>query len=171
MTLTQEPTKTWLGRAVRRGIRSRLDPLAMACLFLADRAAHATSMTDRPAKEVVITDRYRDSTSVYQAAALVGRLKDPLVFFSQLQDQWFPAPDVAILFDVPVRVGLARIRGRKVKEPFEKVRFLEKVRENYLRLAAEGRLEVLDADRPIGQVANDAVEIIRRRMGPRPRRK
>ncbi|MBI2079002.1 MAG: dTMP kinase [Euryarchaeota archaeon] len=169
--LTREPTPTWLGRAVRRGIRSGVDPLALACLFLADRATHVGTWSRAPRGEVVITDRYRDSTSAYQAVALRGRVEDPLRFFSTLQDRWFPAPDLAFLLDVPVRVGLARIRGRTVREPFEKIRFLAGVRRNYLRLAREGRLIVLDADRPPEQVAKDAAERIQKRLGPRPRSK
>lgn len=160
--VTQEPTSTWLGRAVRKGISSKLDPLALAFLFLSDRAEHAKTFTEGKAT-IVLTDRYRDSTTAYQAAALDGRLEKPLEFLAALQDRLFPAPDLALLLDVPAEVGIRRIAPRAKKEPFEKVRFLRRVRSNYLRLAGEDRLVVVDATRPLEEVVARCAGLVARR--------
>jgi dTMP kinase len=161
--VTQEPTKTWLGRAVRHGIASRLDPLALAFLFLSDRAQHVRAMESWRA-DVVLTDRYRDSTTAYQAAALGDRMPDALGRLRSLQEGLFPAPDVGILLDVPAELGVRRIRGRTKREPFEKVRFLRRVRSNYLRLAAGGRLWVVDATGPADEVAGKVLRLVRPRV-------
>lgn len=157
--LTQEPTSTWLGKSVRKGISGGLDPLALAFLFLADRAEHVKRLGAKDA-DIVLTDRYRDSTTAYQAAALDERLPGALGLLSRLQDGLFPAPDLAILLDVPAEVGVKRIAGRSKKEPFEKVKFLRRVRTNYLRLAGEDRLIVVDATRPIDEVVRRCVALV-----------
>lgn len=163
MRTTREPTETWLGRAVRAGIRNRIDALAQALLFLSDRAMHVRELRKRP-RGVTITDRYRDSTTAYQAAALANEIPHALDFFAQLQDRLFPAADLGILLDVPPEVGLRRIGGRKRKEPFERLRFLRRVRTNYLRLSRQRRLVVVDATRPASVVAAEVTRLILRRL-------
>jgi dTMP kinase len=154
--VTQEPTSTWLGRAVRKAISSKLDPL-----FLADRAQHVRAIADRR-EDVVLTDRYCDSTTAYQAAALADRLPSALDYFQRLQGGLFPAPDLGILLDVPSEVGVARIASRSKKEPFEKIQFLRRVRSNYLKLAAGNRLIVVDATTDPAIVADKATALVRR---------
>jgi dTMP kinase len=161
---TQEPTKTWLGEAVRRGIREAIDPLAMAFLFLADRALHVPEL--RKEGSIVLTDRYADSTTAYQAAALEGRVADPLQYLVKVQDELFPRPDLALLLDVNVDVALKRIQGRAQMEPFEQEQFLRRVRSNYLRLAKENRLVVVDAGGPAQSVADKIVPLIVARGKP-----
>lgn len=169
VVVTAEPTRTWVGRAVRLGIRSRLDPLALCALFLADRAAHVAAL--RPSlrgNAIVLTDRYADSTTAYQAAALKGRVRSPLERLRRVQAELFPRPDIVFLFDVDPAVSLRRIRGRRVREPFERIRFLRQVRKNYLRLAKAGkrRWRVLDARRPATELSAQIVrELSRRRVG------
>lgn len=165
--LTQEPTKTWLGRAVRKGISSRLDPLSLAFLFLSDRALHARELAAIPKKQIVITDRYADSTTAYQSAALSDSIPGALEYFRRLQDERFPRPDLTILLDVPAELGVRRIAGRSTKEPFEKVRFLRRVRSNYLRLAMLNRMIVVDASLPAALVADKVANLIRGRLGSR----
>jgi dTMP kinase len=159
--VTQEPTSTWLGRAVRKAISSKLDPLSLAFLFLADRAQHVRAIADRR-EDVVLTDRYCDSTTAYQAAALADRLPSALDYFQRLQGGLFPAPDLGILLDVPSEVGVARIASRSKKEPFEKIQFLRRVRSNYLKLAAGNRLIVVDATTDPAIVADKATALVRR---------
>lgn len=161
--VTQEPTRTWLGRAVRAGIRGRIDPMALAFLFLSDRAMHVRELRGRP-RTVTITDRYRDSTTAYQAASLADEIPGALDLFARLQDRLFPAADLAILLDVLPEVGLRRIRARSRKEPFERIRFLRRVRANYLRLARQRRLLVVDATRPARAVAAEVTRLILRRL-------
>lgn len=157
--VTQEPSSTWVGKAVRKAISAKLDPLTLAFLFLADRSEHVAGMRLDKAT-VVLTDRYRDSTSAYQAAALSERMPEALGWLTQLQEPLFPSPDLGILLDVPAEVGVRRISGRARKEPFEKVKFLRRVRSNYLRLAGMGRLVVVDAQAPVDEVVAKATALV-----------
>ena len=90
-----------------------------------------------------------------------------LAYFDRLQTRLFPAPDLAILLDVPAELGVRRIAGRSKKEPFEKIRFLRRVRSNYLRLAKGGRLWVVDASPRASEVAGKVERLILARTGPR----
>jgi dTMP kinase len=164
--LTQEPTSTWLGKTVRRAISSKIDPLSLAFLFLSDRAQHVRRLASRE-DDVILTDRYRDSTTAYQAVALAERMPHALDSFLGLQDALFPAPDLGILLDIPAEVGVRRIAGRSKKEPFEKIRFLRQVRSNYLRLAKGNRLLVVDATPSVDEVVAKVLRVIRARLPAR----
>lgn len=166
--LTQEPTRTWLGRTVRRGIRERLDPLALAGLFLADRALHALEFAPALARgDVVVTDRYADSTTAYQAATLAGRLPEAFEALRVLQHWVFPRPHLVLLLDLSPKHSLRRTRGRRVREPFERERFLTRVRANYRALARRDprRWQVLDARRPRSELVAEAIRGIESRSG------
>lgn len=170
VVLTQEPTESPLGRLVRRGIRDHYDPLVQAGLFLSDRAWHVLQLAPNLLKdEIVLTDRYVDSTTAYQSAALDGRLDDPVGTFSTLQSSVFPRPDLVLWLDLPPRAALRRIRGRTVKEAYEKERFLKRVRANYRLLARKDRKRWLrlDATQTQAQLAKLATEAILARQAVR----
>jgi dTMP kinase len=152
--LTAEPGGTLLGDEIRRlllhhrGVADDLDPRADALLFAAQRAQHVARRI-RPALDAgswVVCARYADSSLAYQGAAYGN---DPA---EMRRLQAFATaglvPDLTILLDVPVEVGLARKRrGRWNRfEDTEGVAFFEKVRHAYLELAAlePGRFRVLD---------------------------
>lgn len=166
--VTQEPTKTALGRRVRAAIRGHADPLTMCGLFLADRAAHVQDLQQRLARdEIVLTDRYADSTTAYQAHALRDVHPRALDELRTLQAHLFPRPDLVVWSDLEPTIALDRLKDRKVREPFEKLRFLEAVRANYGSLAAaEGRRWMkVDARRPVDALA---MQVVARIGGSRP---
>jgi dTMP kinase len=167
IVVTAEPTTTPLGRLVRRGIQERFDPLLQAGLFLTDRALHALQLApDLLSDCVVLTDRYADSTTAYQAVALDGRVPQPLENLHRVQRAIFPRPDLVILLDLPPEAALRRIRGRRVKEQYERQRFLARVRANYRKLARQDpdRWLVLDAQRPVAELAREVVGAIESRL-------
>jgi dTMP kinase len=160
--LTQEPGGTALGEEVRRlvlhhrGLADDLDPRTDALLFAAQRAQHVARVI-RPALqrgEWVVCARYVDSSLAYQGAAYgldageMGRLQtfatDGLM------------PDLTLLIDVPVEVGLSRKRRGTWNrfEDTEGVAFFEKVRRAYHDLAAADteRFRVLDGSGSVGGV-------------------
>jgi dTMP kinase len=142
--LTQEPGGTPLGDEVRRlvlhlrDVSDTLDPRADALLFAAGRAQHVARVI-RPALERgawVVCARYLDSSLAYQGA---GYGNDPAEL-RRLQEfaTYGLLPDLTILLDVPVDVGLERTRRRAEWNRFEdteQVAFFERVRAEYLRLA------------------------------------
>jgi len=160
VVLTQEPTKSWLGDAVKRSISEDHPALTEAFLFMADRASHSkeisTSLEDG---KIVLCDRYADSTICYQAASLVleGLDGDPFEWLKDISDIYVLKPDLTILLDLEPEVALERIQSREKITKFEESGFLMRVRENFLRLAEiEDRVEVIDASLPLKAVAEEA---------------
>ena len=108
-------------------------------LFLADRAQHVDKII-KPALEagkIVISDRYMDSTYVYQQIGRgfhgVGAMNDFAIDGVR--------PDLVFVFDVPANIGLARAKGgnkefaggdRMEQETLE---YFEKVRNGFLDIA------------------------------------
>lgn len=166
LVTARQPTRSWLGRAVRRGIREHVDPVAQAALFLADRAQHASALKQASRKHVVLVDRYVDSTSAYQGAALAGQLKGALERLDALQRQLFPVPDLVVWLDVSPRVAVSRLATRATKEHFEREAFLRRVRTNYRTLHGRGgdRWIRLDAGRGVDLVTASATEGILERV-------
>jgi dTMP kinase len=165
---TSEPTAGWTGDAVRRGIAEGRGPLAETFWFLADRAVHLNEIRAHLAKdELVLCDRYADSTYAYQGARLEGIVRDPIRFLRRVSDPWVLSPDLTILLKVPVAVAMARIKDRSDRVAFEDATLLTKVAANYERLARLDRFVVLDASLPAEAAVEKAVSSIETRLSPR----
>lgn len=172
--LTGEPGGTPLGEEVRRlvlhmrGMSDDLDPRADALLYAAGRAQHVARII-QPALdrgEWVVCARYLDSSLAYQGAGYGNDMTE----LRRLQDfaTYALLPDLTLLLDVPVDVGLERTRRRAEWNRFEdteEVAFFERVRATYLELArAEpDRFAIVDGS---GSVS-DADEAIRRVVAER----
>jgi len=173
VVLTQEPGGTPLGDEIRRivlhmrGMSDDLDPRADALLYAAGRAQHVERVI-RPALERgewVVCARYLDSSLAYQGAGYGNDMAE----LRRLQDFATGGllPDLTLLLDVPVEVGLERTRRRSEWNRFEdteELAFFERVRAAYLRLAEEEpeRFRVIDGS---GSV-DDADAAIRRLVEP-----
>ncbi len=159
--LTGEPGGTPLGEEIRRlvlhsrDVSDDLDPRADALLFAAARAQH-TARLILPALERgshVVCARYLDSSLAYQGAAygIDGQEIRRLQRFATYDT----LPDLTILVDVPVEVGLGRKRKGEWNrfEDNEGVRFFETVRRAYLELAAAepDRYRVVDGSGSVEQ--------------------
>ena len=161
-TYTREPTHTWYGNAVRRSLNDdAADPLAELFLFTADHAAHLADVV-RPALsrgELVVSDRYSDSRYAYQGATLADRLDDPVGFVRELHQPWTRPPDATVYLDVDPETA-ARRSGATNK--FERIDYLERVRDNYEQLiAAEpDRFVRVDATEPPAVVTERVAETI-----------
>lgn len=157
---TREPGGTDLGLEVREIVlhrRGDVAPRAEALLYAADRAHHVVTVV-RPALErgdVVLQDRYLDSSVAYQGA---GRVLDP-VEVRQLS-LWATEgllPDLTVLLDLDPSVGRERLDASRTR--FDRLEaagddFHRRVREAYLALAAAepARFLVLDASRPVDEL-------------------
>ncbi len=173
--LTHEPGGTPLGEEVRRivlhmrGMSDDLEPRADALLYAAGRAQHVERVI-RPALERgdwVVCARYADSSLAYQGAGYGNDMSA----MRGLQDfatggLW---PDLTLLIDVPVDIGLERTRRRSEWNRFEdteEVSFFEKVRGAYLRLAAEepDRYEVIDGSVSVEEADAAITRVVARRF-------
>jgi len=169
--LTSEPTKTWLGDAVRQAFDGDVGAVAESFLFLADRAAHLTEIRAHlERRELVLCDRYADSTYAYQGARLEGLVDDPIRFLQRASESWMLRPDLTILLRVPAELARKRIEGRPNLVRFEDLAFLKKVAANYDRLARSRRFVVLDGTRGADAVSLDAISAIQKRLR-RPRKR
>ena len=159
-----EPTRSWLGEAVRRGFQEDVAPWSEALLFMADHATHVRDVRVELAQgALVVSDRWSDSTFAYQGAAL-----GDMEVLRRIEAPFDLTPDLTLLFDLDPRVALERVGKRGLdKEKFEHEEFLAKVRANYLRLAKDepARFVVLDATRPAADVLRDALAALLARVG------
>ncbi len=136
--LSREPGGTELGKDLRKILLGHetgdISPRAEALLYAADRAHHVYSVI-RPALdsgEVVISDRYFDSSAAYQGA---GRVLNPTEVARI--SRWATEslyPTLTILIDLPAEVGLGRLQSRDRLEA-ESNDFHERVRQEYLQIA------------------------------------
>jgi dTMP kinase len=135
---TREPGGTELGKSLRTILldpaTGAISPRSEALLYAADRAHHVY-LTIRPALEagqVVITDRYLDSSIAYQGA---GRVLQPseVARISRWATESL-TPTLTIILDIPAEKGLARLDGADRIEQ-ESLAFHERVRREFLNLA------------------------------------
>lgn len=162
-----EPTRTWLGEAVRRGFTEPISPWSEALLFMADHATHVEDVRkDLAQGAVVVSDRWSDSTFAYQGAVLARPGFDALLWLQDTEMPFDLKPDLTLLFDLDPKDALRRVAARGQAEKFERLEFLQEVRENYLRLADEepDRFVVLDAARAPDAVLADALRVVSARL-------
>jgi dTMP kinase len=158
---TREPGGTDVGIEVREIVlhhRGDIAPRAEALLYAADRAHHVATVV-RPALErgdVVIQDRYIDSSVAYQGA---GRVLDPEAV--RRLSEWATEglrPDLTILLDLDADAARGRLdeaRTRYDRLEAEASEFHDRVRSAYLSLAASEpeRFLVVDAALPVEEIA------------------
>lgn len=158
---SREPGGTELGLELREIVlhsRGHIAPRAEALIYAADRA-HNIATKVRPAVErgdVVIQDRYIDSSVAYQGA---GRVLDgdEVRNISLWATEGFQ-PDLTILLDLDEAAGRARLdsaRTRFDRLEAEKAEFHSRVRASYLALAAAEpeRFLLVDASLPVDEIA------------------
>ncbi|WP_457790162.1 dTMP kinase [Pseudomonas sp. PL-6] len=161
--LTREPGGTPLAERIRELLLAPSDePMASdteLLLVFAARAQHLQQVI-RPALArgaVVLCDRFTDATYAYQGGGrgLSGERIALLENFVQGELR----PDLTLIFDLPVEVGLARAAARGRLDRFEQEGrgFFEAVRQAYLQRAAQApqRYRVLDAGQTLAQVQAD----------------
>jgi len=139
VVLSREPGGTDLGQGLRKILLGHetgaISPRAEALLYAADRAHHVFS-TIRPALDrgdVVITDRYFDSSIAYQGAGRVLQPNEVARISRWATESLFPT--LTIIIDQPAEIGLARLKSRDRLEA-EPLAFHERVRNEYLQIAS-----------------------------------
>lgn len=158
VVLTFEPGDTAVGRELRRIVLSPetgdLAPRTEALLYAADKAEHVATVV-QPALdrgEVVVTDRYVDSTLAYQGA---GRALD----LAELEAvaRWATGdlrPHLTVVLDLAPEAGLGRFTGRDRIEG-ESLGFHQRVRQAFLAMAGADPAHylVLDARAAVDEIA------------------
>ncbi|HDZ57594.1 MAG TPA: dTMP kinase [Pseudomonas xinjiangensis] len=158
--ITREPGGTPIAERIREVLLSHHDePMesdAELLLVFAARAQHLNSLI-RPALaqgRVVISDRFTDATYAYQGGGR-GIDKDRI----SVLENWVQGvlrPDLTLVFDLPVELGMERARARSQLDRFEveEMTFFEAVRRTYLERAAVSpeRYRIIDASGSLNEV-------------------
>lgn len=173
---TREPGGSKLGEFIRhwllhRDFAIRVDKEAEMLLFLAARAQHLSELIVPALKQgqVVLCDRFNDSTIVYQGIAR-GIGADKVAQFCSLVTQG-SEPDLTFYLDVDPVEGLKRTarthkdtasEGNLDRIESEAIDFHKKVREGFLALAKQhpNRIRPLDAHQTQENVLKQAIAIL-----------
>ncbi|MFT3687571.1 dTMP kinase [Paenirhodobacter sp.] len=173
VVLTREPGGSPGAEEIRalvlQGDPDRWSPQTEILLFTAARRDHLERRIDPALKagQVVICDRFADSTRMYQGLrepglrALVDELHRLMIGRE---------PDLTFLIDIAAETGLARARDRQgTEERFEDfgLPLQQKMRDGFLALAqAEPqRFRVIDGMRPEAEIAGEVLSLTRRALG------
>ena len=166
--VTREPGGTQLGEKVREVLlnpehKGMHDDTELLLMFAA-RAQHITEVI-KPALaqgKWVLCDRFTDATYAYQGGGR-GINKERIAIL----EQWVQGelrPDITLLFDLSVEVGMRRASERADLDRFEqeKLQFFENVRACYLAMAKEypKRYRVLNAEQSLEKVQQGIQKIL-----------
>jgi dTMP kinase len=163
VVLSREPGGTEMGKDLRRILldhsTGEISPRAEALLYAADRAHHVYSKI-RPALdrgEVVITDRYFDSSIAYQGAGRVLVSGEVARISRWATESLFPT--LTILIDLPAETGLGRLKSKDRLE-VEPLDFHERIRQEYLQLSLldPERYLVVDGRQTVEEIHSDIIK-------------
>ena len=166
--LTREPGGTPIAEQIRTLLLAnhseQMNSDAELLLMFAARAQHLNQVI-RPALaqgRVVISDRFTDATYAYQGGGRGIDMQRIAALETWVQGDL--RPDLTLLFDVPVEVGLARAKARSALDRFEQEEraFFDAVRTTYLARAADapGRYRVIDGSASIEGVQAEIQQAI-----------
>ncbi|MCB1104710.1 MAG: dTMP kinase [Opitutaceae bacterium] len=173
---TREPGGTEIGEQIRNIIvhNSKGDEMCPETELLLFTAARAQVVREvivpaLIAGKFVLSDRYLDSSTVYQGIAR-NLAADPVAQINRFA-VGNVMPDITVIIDVPTEVSIARLKQRVTDLPDrmerENIDFYNKVREGYLLLAKNmtDRVILVDGTKPIAQVAKAIWEHVQLRLG------
>lgn len=167
---TREPGGTPSAEAIRHILLSApshepITPRTEALLIFAARCQHVTHLITPALRcgTVVLCDRFSDSTLAYQGFAR-GLDLEWLMAANKVATSGL-TPDLTLVLDLPVSVGLARRRadrGQQNRLDCETERFHRRVRRGFLTLAADApaRMKVVNANRPSQDVQDEITQIV-----------
>ena len=165
----REPGGTPVGEQIRQVLQYSKQSVRMLSetellLFCASRAQLVREVIQpaRAAGQIVIADRFSDSTTVYQGA---GRQLDPAVV--QFINNFAIGgcrPDLTLVIDLDPRIGLERARGRELFDRMENqsLEFYDRVRQGYLTLARQEpvRVKIVDGNQSLAAVEQQIWELL-----------
>jgi dTMP kinase len=173
VVVTREPGGTPLAEEIRKLLLARreelVDPTAELLLVFAARAQHLHRVI-QPALARgawVLCDRFTDATYAYQGGGR-GLSLDTIARLEQMV-QGDLHPDLTLILDIDVSLGLQRASARGQLDRFESetLAFFERVRSAYLARAsaAPNRYAVIDASHPLDQVQADIARVLEQLLG------
>lgn len=155
---TREPTNGFYGKRIREMLRQEKDPQSnskkLTDLFIKDRQEHLEKTIEPFLKKsnehemnIALCDRYYYSTIAFQGAQGLN-IKNLIA-----KNKKFRKPDVVFILDVEPSLALKRIEYRE-KEKFERLDFMKKIRENFLRMPKllKDNIKIIDSSKSLKNV-------------------
>jgi dTMP kinase len=173
VAVTREPGGTELAEKIRQLLLNNKSEIiteqAELLMMFAARAQHIKHVIEPALAQGkwVLCDRFTDATYAYQGG---GRnMKISTIKSLENLVQGTLRPDLTLLLDAPIEIGIARIRKRGALDRFEleKISFFENVRRAYL-LQAElypERIKLIKANQPLADVQRAITEVVRTLLG------
>jgi len=169
VVVTREPGGTKLAEKIRLLLldidSEPVSEQTELLLIFAARAQHIKQIIE-PALasgQWVLCDRFTDATYAYQGGGRHMNNDEIAALENWVQGQI--RPDLTLLFDAPVEAGMARAGKRGAFDRFEmeKIQFFEQVRQAYLKQAElhPDRIRLIRADRPLAEVQNTLLDILK----------
>jgi dTMP kinase len=166
--VTREPGGTGLAEKIRALLLDKNDePMtetAELLLVFAARSQHIRHVIEPALAQGrwVLCDRFTDATYAYQGG---GRnMSYSTIGWLEALVQGHLRPDLTLLLDAPIEIGMARAKARGISDRFEeeKTCFFEKIRNAYLRQAElhPDRIKLIAADQPLHQVQTAIISAI-----------
>ena len=172
VVITREPGGTPLGEKVRELLLAKnstsISPMTELLLMFAARSQHIEDVIKPALSEnrVVLCDRFTDASFAYQGGGR-GLANEQIEQLKRLV-QGDLQPDLTLLLDIPIDVGLARVSNRGEPDRFdsEADEFKTRVRTAYLQLAENEpeRLVIINADQPLKVVQCEIERVLESRF-------
>jgi dTMP kinase len=168
VTQTEEPGGTAIGLKIRELLLSPenadMDPVTELLLYNASRVQHIRGviMPALQRGDVVVTDRFSDSTMAYQGygRGIDLKLIDALDLISTQRLR----PDITILLDIEAQTGLRRNREINKDDRIERedISFHERVRSGFIHIASQSpeRIRMVDCSGPVETVQKAVAAIV-----------
>jgi len=171
--VTREPGGSPIGEQIRHVLldpgNHGMVPLAELLLYEASRCQHVEAVI-RPALDrgnAVICDRFFDASTAYQGYARGLGIK--MVGELNLVATGGRKPDLTIVLDLPVEMGLRRLGRNLDRIEREAVEFHERVRQGYLRIAEDepDRVKVVNAAGTVDDTFSDVKDLVEKLISPK----
>ncbi len=170
---TREPGGTPGGEAIRRllleGEGERWDAISESLLLVAARRDHVARVIALSLAQGVwvVSDRFANSTIAYQGYGRGVALEDLAILHRIALGDF--VPDLTVILDLPVEIGLARAAARSPADRFERLdrNFHEKLREGFRQIADENptRCVLVEASADPQTVHRAVVAAVEQRLG------
>ncbi len=172
VTVTREPGGTALAEKIRQLVldadSEKVAETSELLLMFAARAQHIQHVI-APALaqgDWVLCDRFTDATYAYQGGGR-GVSIETIAWLEQLV-QGELRPDLTLLLDAPIEIGMERAQKRGAFDRFEaeKISFFTRVRDMYLSRAAQQpeRIKVIQAHQSLANVQQNIIEVMQQFM-------
>lgn len=168
---TREPGGPKISEGIRQVLLStdniEMLPETEMLLYMASRSQHTGQWIIPALKrgELVISDRFYDSTIAYQGAA--RNIDLGIIDTIREYATYGLVPDITVLIDLPAEIGLARISHREIDRlEQESVSFHQKVRQGFLALSEKNkeRFLVVNGDQSVEKIYAEIIKKVKQKL-------